>query len=189
MSYRDAGEFSGAEWALGYAVGAARCDWNRNRGHRDTFGHYDVAGGDRLASHVVGALGELAVAERWALEWRPLWLKLDKTRPDVGNLHVRATARADGCLLLHDDDPDDGPFVCVIVEGRRWRIVGWRFARDGKHWNRRRPSPNGLPQSFFLPQPELLPVWACPARELDDEEVEAWARREFGRLERPCAPA
>ena len=157
------GRYTDAELSFGYAVGAARCDWNRNRGHPDRLGHRDVVGGDRLASHVTGALGELSVAEATGLKWRPLWLALDKTAPDVGNLHVRATRHVDGCLPIQRDDRElvpDAPFVLVTIDERRWRIVGWLYARDA-HWNRTR-NPNGQRASRFIPQGALCPMFACP---------------------------
>jgi len=162
-----AGRYDVDELALGLDVGRRRQDWNVAEGNRDAKGlrcTYEQG----VALHVMGALGELAVKKTWELDWEPVWDRLDKTRPDVGNLHVRACLPALGLrgrLRIERDDVDDAPFVLVVLDGRRgYRIAGWLRGRRGKErWcyftnygNQRRPG------AYFLPEGVLCPPWTCP---------------------------
>lgn len=152
---------SDRELDLAEAVGWARQNWNADRGYHNAFGLGELDQSRDGNLNVQGAYGELAVAKFWDLYWLPLWDAHDRTRPDVGNLHVRSTKYPDGCLLLHDTDPDDGPFVCVVTADLpRCRIVGWKRAKHGKRQQFWRTDTNR--PAYFVPQDQLWSVWTCP---------------------------
>lgn len=109
---------------------------------------------DPWGVHITGAAAEMAVAKALGVFWPyatdPDW------GGDVGTYHVRSTNRDDGCLILHDRDPDDGVFVLAIGTPRTYRLAGWLTARDGKtaaYWrsNVREPC-------FMVPQHDLAPM-------------------------------
>ena len=86
---------------LGRAVGGTRTD----------------IGFDR---HVIGSLGEYAVAKYFDICWIP-----KVTGPDTGvgdippNLHVKATLRESGQLIVQVKDPPKFDYILVYVELRR----------------------------------------------------------------------
>jgi hypothetical protein len=92
---------------------------------------YGAEQGNPWGYHVLGALGECAVAKAYNLYWHPHVGVYDK--PDVGPYQVRTTRfRNDRQLVLHPKDEDNRKFVCVVGMHTYFEIVGWCFAHEGK---------------------------------------------------------
>lgn len=144
-------ELNLAEW-----VGMERQGWNERRGHVDAHGRGAQNG---EAEHTAGAAAEMAVARYFSLYWEPLWDELDRSRADVGNLHVRSTDHQGGCLLLHPTDPN-APFVLVTRRSPEFTLVGWIRGDAGKRdvWWR---EDTGRP-AFFVPQLALWDLGRVP---------------------------
>lgn len=114
--------------------------------------------------HILGAVGEFAVAKRFRLFWSGNMGFLKA--PDVADLEVRSTTGG-GRLILHPTSPDDHIFVHLAFgNGLTEAVVrGWMFGREGKRpewW--KDPSQKNRP-AFFVPN-----EWP-PLRE--PEELEA----------------
>lgn len=112
---------------------------------------------------ILGAIGECGVARILGVFWEA------STDPDyVGDvspgIHVRATERRDGSLILHDSDPDEGVFYLALVDGRTVTLGGGIIPRYGKvpeNWRDDVPEPG-----FFVPQTKLtMPAWHDPEEE------------------------
>src|SRR3954467_14799984 len=95
-------DLSWAEVRIGILNGTERRCRGLYRGRRPRYGATGNWDDD-----IVGALAELVVAK--ALNLYPSFgAEPDST--DVGDrFHVRSTTRLDGCLIVHNDDPDDAP--------------------------------------------------------------------------------
>lgn len=82
---------------------------------------------------------------------------------DVGGYQVRSTAYENGCLILHEEDKDDAPYILLIGKAQVWKgAMGWMYGRDGKdkkYWRSdvRKPA-------FFVPVKALQPMDTLPRR-------------------------
>lgn len=127
---------------------------NIRDGRRHAHGLRDELTG--WGAHIEGACGEYAVAKALGVFWNGALG--DLRADDVGQLQVRATPRADGCLLLHDTDPDDRAFVLVTGALGEYVVRGWVSAADGKQRRYWRDT-TGRP-CYFVPQSALRPMTA-----------------------------
>jgi len=110
---------------------------------------------DLLQNDIDSCCAEMAVAKFYNLHWEAVVDNPSKDlMGDVGSvLEVRSTSLETGRLILHKPDKDDFPFVLAIGEGRRWKLAGWMWGRDGKmdkYWNERMPRP-----CYTVPQRDL----------------------------------
>lgn len=117
--------------------------------------------------HMAGAAAEQAVALCIGVEWKPS-LEPDKQTGDVGKAQVRSTPRVTGSLILHDDDPDEAPFI--LVTGKRPNLVVrcWCYGREGKlpeYWR----TDTGRP-AFFVPQRSMRDFETDRRRKVTDWE-------------------
>jgi hypothetical protein len=103
-------------------------------------------------AHIEGAAGEMAFAK-----WRNRYWSGslgDLQADDVGNVQVRTRSKHSYDLILHDDDPDDRPFVLLTGLAPRFRVRGWIWGRDGKQqqfWS----DPAGGRAAYFVPATAL----------------------------------
>lgn len=105
--------------------------------------------------NIDGTLGEWVVAKALDRFWPGGAPELD-TEGDIGDLQVRATARRDGCLIIHRGDLDDAPFVLVVGTPPTFDLPGWIKGRDGKRkewWRKDVRNP-----AYFVPQSALRPL-------------------------------
>lgn len=134
-------------------------------GLRSRYGH----NGDAWKTDVTGVGAEMAVAK--LISGYPSGLG---QAGDVGRIEVRSTEHRRGALILHPADPDDRPFVLVIVLGfervarevmgrrlaviqGRFDVVGWVMGGLGKRdewW----ADPQGGRPAWFVPQSALNPI-------------------------------
>jgi|SRR5215831_1237234 len=107
-------------------------------------------------ANVVGAIGEVALAQHLGLYWHPVQaLDRGRDRPDVGPFEVRTTTANPGHLLLYPSDPDDRLFYFVRFgeatrEGQTLEVVGSVLAGEGKAKGEWRPGFRGCP-CFWIP--------------------------------------
>lgn len=88
------------------------------------------ASGNSIDPHVIGAIGECAVAKYLNRFWSGSIG--DITASDVGRVQVRASRHKDPSLILHDRDADDDCFILVSVDGNKATLHGWLYGREGK---------------------------------------------------------
>lgn len=110
---------------------------------------------DALRRHVEGARGELAAAVHLGIDWDGY-----EAAGDVGSYQVRSTRYSSGCLLLHDWDAPDAPFILVTAEGGSvFTLRGWIFGHEGcdaRFWK------NGPRPCYWVPQGALHSMVTLP---------------------------
>lgn len=124
---------------------------NLYRGRKDAHGAKKESG---LDLHFNGCLGEIALAKHLNVFWSGALGRLKAS--DVGMFQVRATAKSDGNLLLHDEDKDDDVFVLARVNGKEVDLRGFILCakgKDKKYW-----TPDGA-----------FPGWRACYRVLDSD--------------------
>lgn len=91
-------------------------------GRRPRYPYADAA--EPFGRHVVGALGELAVAKARGRYWSPVHDE-PHGKPDLDRVEVRSSCHADACLRVYE--ADTAPFYAlVIVEALpEVRLAGW----------------------------------------------------------------
>lgn len=141
-----------SEIALAYTVAGQRQAQNLAAGRRDRYG----AGVGGFGLHVLGCLGEIALAKAFDRYWSGNVGGLKAA--DVGSLQIRSTDHPNGKLILHPADRDDDRYFLARVAGAAVDIVGYIVGRDGKqpaYWVE--PSawrPNIRP-AYFVPTEAL----------------------------------
>jgi hypothetical protein len=104
--------------------------------------------------HIVGTLGEMAVAKMLGIYWPEDFGRLDTHTGDVGPYQVRATLRTSGRLIVHDDDDDEAIFYLVTGMPPVLTVQGWLTGRDAKQRQFRTDPVGGRP-AYFVPVPDL----------------------------------
>ena len=112
-----------------------------------------------LAMHILGSLGEQAVA-KWLGEYWDGAIG-DFSAGDVGKLQVRAMEHATHKLILHDSDSDNDKFILAYVTGTNHNAIivlyGWCYGREGKS-KEFEMAPNDRPPAYFIPPLRLRPM-------------------------------
>ena len=112
--------------------------------------------------HIEGSCAELAAAKATSRYWLASVDFRERTAGDLaGGVEVRATERADGCLILHERDADDRPFVLVTGRAPHFDVRGWLRGGDGKRpewWRSDVRAP-----AWFVPVAALHPLDTLPA--------------------------
>ena len=112
---------------------------------------------ERLLKDISGACGELAVAKAINRYWAPS-VNTFHNKPDIEpNIEVRSTARAENCLIVRDNDPEDRYYFLVIGEPPTFQILGYMKGSDAKRDEWRR-NPHGHRPAWFVPQEALTPI-------------------------------
>jgi hypothetical protein len=150
-------ELSPGEQLHASAVGSARRIKAQAASRQEPHG---PLAGDPRSVDIEAACAELAVAKALGRYW-PASTEPDRREGDVaGGIHVRHTANGrDGrsCLILHDEDADDGIFVLVVGREGRYELAGWTRGSDGKQPEYWRDDERVRP-AFFVPASVLLPA-------------------------------
>jgi hypothetical protein len=113
---------------------------------------YGAEASDGWCKHVQGACGEKVLAKYLGRYWTGSLGNLQAR--DVAGYQVRASARWDASLILHDGDADEHTFVLVTGSGPRFCLRGWIVGRDGKQ-RRWWKDPQGGRPGYFVPQSAL----------------------------------
>jgi hypothetical protein len=144
---------SWGEITVAAVAGALRNVTAMKNGRRNGYGLGSAAGWNE---HCDGALAEAALAKALDRYWDPLWRDIDRSRGDVGDLHVRSVRRRTDHLLMHERDPDAGLFVLVLNELPDFTILGCCYGHEGKrseHWR------SGIDRPcYFVPRTALRPL-------------------------------
>lgn len=112
--------------------------------------------GDGWGVDIEGACAEFALAKGLDLFWHGYATDPRGLPGDVGQLQVRSTPRTDGCLIVHEGDPDTAWFVLVVGQVPIFRLAGAIRGADAKRpewWQ----TFTGRP-AFFVPQAALGPL-------------------------------
>lgn len=112
---------------------------------------------DRLYDEVLGACGEIAVGKASGEYFIPSVNTFHRVPDCMGDAEVRATWRADGCLIVRDDDSDERKFILTTINAPDVCVVGWLYGRECKKQEFLR-NPNGYRESWFVPQSCLRPI-------------------------------
>lgn len=147
-------ELTPSEMRFGASVGIERRLSALEHKRKDRYGKPK---GDPWGIDITSSMAELAVAKATGAYWFAHVGSADTELPgDVGNLQVRSTGYATGCLVLHKADDDDAKFLLVIANAPRFKIAGWMFGKDGKkekYWKTEWERP-----CYLVPQDDLTPI-------------------------------
>jgi len=144
------------EFATAAGVGMARFVESSERGH-DHASTYQRGYLERMAQEVVGACGEMALCKAVGRFWSPSVGTFHALADMGSNVEVRSTARADGCLIVRDNDADDRWFYLVTGEPPTMTVRGSILGRAAKRpeWER---NPHGHRRAWFVPAAALRPL-------------------------------
>lgn len=134
---------------------------------------------DKIYNSIVGSCGERALAAYLGIEWIPLVDTFTRI-PDVGELEVRTRTKDYYDLIIRDCDDDNKPYVLVLGNIVKFRIVGWIYAREGKKEKWKHVYGGGRP-SYFVPQNFLKTSFACWRKKFRESGCSAvWKRTCMG---------
>ena len=140
------------EVVMGTDVGEARNRFSAHRPHKANFK------GDGAKIHVLGALGEMAVAKASSLYWSPKAVPggLDSEEGDFYGIEVRTTEYGTGRLIVKRNDPENRVYLLVTGKAPNFTVVGYCSGDEAKNdqfWDSGQRSP-----AFFVPQSSLRPI-------------------------------
>lgn len=123
----------------------------KNLNHASTYKRNYI---ERLQEEVIGCCGEMAVAK--ALDkWFVPSIDTFHTRPDCfDSIEVRSTPRADGRLIVRDNDANDRVFILAIVNAPDITLAGWMLGGECKY-DKYLYNPNDYRPAWFVPQKDL----------------------------------
>jgi hypothetical protein len=114
--------------------------------------------GDGEQTHARGCIGELAVAKVFNRFWSGS--VGNRKVADVGvKLEVRTVDTPYKCLMMHDDDKDDSPYILADATDLPFvRLVGWKLGRDCKQKHYWEEKANNKRPAYFVPREDLEPM-------------------------------
>ena len=143
------------EWSLCVQVGHAREMDSIKRKGKDNLNKKDNWL-DELNPHIVGCVGELAVAKVIGVSWTGDVGTFASKSDLSGNVQVRHRTNPTWQLIVRDKDKDDDLFILSrgmppsLVE-----VVGWIQGRDAKNAEWLKDYGNYGKPSFFVPDNQL----------------------------------
>lgn len=118
---------------------------------------------------IIGCAAEYATAKSFNLCWSSMF---DRHAVDVGGLiEVRGSRLRPHSLVVHSDDKDEYPFMCVdcsplfTVAPHVW-LLGWMHARQAKKFDKKQLRPD-RPPSHLVPVDKLHPCHELKPELLD----------------------
>lgn len=144
--------------ALNLAADAAKD--RMNSGANKALNHATVRSRNwltRYKDELMGALGELAVAQWFGMPNFKPPLGTFHSIPDCNGVEVRSTDIETGRLIVRDNDPSDRAYVLCLVRGPDVVLAGWMVGRDAKH-NQWLSNPHGYRPCWMVPRAALLPM-------------------------------
>jgi hypothetical protein len=143
--------FTTREWRLAALSGVDRRIMDQEADRAEKYGA-PVEGG--WSRDIDGIIGEWALAKALDVYFPGADPAL-YGKGDIGRWQVRTTWWRRGCLILHDDDKDDAPYVLVILSPFRAVIFGWMMGAEGKqprYWRSKVDRP-----AYFIEQRDQHP--------------------------------
>lgn len=140
-------ELTSTEMLMAAHVGVLRTVENIAKGRREQYG----ATAHWWETAIEGALAECARAKWAGVYWQGVGTITSADAADGDD--TRSTPREDGCLILHERDPDDRWFWLLVGQRGVYRVCGAIQGRDGKcdqFWR----TDTGRP-AYFVPQWKL----------------------------------
>lgn len=118
---------------------------------------------DNLTTHIVGCIGEIAVAKGLNIQWDRS-VGTYKNQADLsGNIEVRHRSNPEFQLIVRDNDKDDS--IYVLSRGMppgAIEIVGWIYGHMAKKEEYKKdPGGYGRP-AYFVPDNILQPMENMP---------------------------
>jgi hypothetical protein len=143
-----------AEMGWAKQIAQHRQSESERKGLRDSHGFNGLNGIDL---HLLGCVGELAVARMLNQEWDAT-VNTFKAPDQAGIVQVKTRSNHTYELLVRPDDKDNEIFVLVTCENfYNCRIHGWLWGRDAKkdEWKQKH---GGRPAAWFAPHEALNPI-------------------------------
>ena len=139
-------------------VGIERQMDSMRKGSKDSYGFQ----GNPWGNHVLGALGEKAVAKLLRVYWDESVGTYNEGY-DVGNYQVRTSASHYAGMTIRHRDNDRKKYILVTGTGPTFRIHGWMYAGEAKrHPEWLEDKQNRGSPAFFVPQSALHPLEELP---------------------------
>jgi len=152
-------ELSWAEVADAYSVGIRRWCVVRVRKLQQRKGPLEASQIRELDNHILGALGELAVARMLGVWWPGTNAEWEGGAPDLcARIEVRTCRKPDGALYVRTDD--NPAYLFVLVDGSAlpvMRVVGaieGQAAQRDEWW---KPGKGWASDAWEVPQSALTP--------------------------------
>jgi len=140
---------SPSEIMQGAMIGVMRQVQNLKTGHGVNY--YGAKDHNSWTLHVEGALGEMALAKYRGVYYAGMGRRGGM---DVDDVDVRTTTYPNGCLIVHDADPDDRVIWLLTGVHGSYTVRGWILssAAKRKEWIK---DPQGGRAAYFVPQEAL----------------------------------
>lgn len=130
-------------------VGLERNFAAADKGFRLEEGREDLA----IEAHIIGAMGEYAVARAFNLNYHPVAGEPDTKRGDVGKLQVKTIRDRSRSMIVREHDPVEFDYVlCFVPSVQEVEIVGWlpgSEVKTDRFWKTKAKVP-GLHRDCFM---------------------------------------
>lgn len=114
---------------------------------------------DNLTTHIVGCIGEIAVAKGLGIQWDRS-VGTYKNQADLGsNIEARHRSNPGFQLIVREDDKDSS--VYILSRGMppdRVEVVGWIKGSDAKRPEYLKDYGSYGRPAYFVPDDKLLPI-------------------------------
>lgn len=118
-------------------------------------------GRDEWASHILGALGELAYCKATGRYWAGTVNTFKD--PDAGTrIQIRTRAEHDHDLIVREKDCDTDIFVLVTGGPTEFFVRGWMLGKEAKK-KKYQKNPGGYGTAYFVPAGELKSLESFPS--------------------------
>lgn len=108
--------------------------------------------------HIIGAIGEYAVARALELNWKPILGGTDTSTGDLKGVHVKTIINPNDSLIIRAHDPAELPYVLCLLEMGVVTLEGWIMGHDGKQMKYWRTEGFHRP-AYSIPQAMLSKDW------------------------------
>ncbi len=118
-----------------------------------------------IERHILGAVGEMALAKWLSVYWEPCIGGLDTAVGDVAGRHVKSVTRPGLSLIVREHDPDPMPYVQAVLALPTVTLTGWITGKDAKveeFWRAEDAVRRIHRAAFFVPTNRLRPMKELP---------------------------
>tara|TARA_Y100000310_G_C20666017_1_gene807534 strand:+ start:500 stop:988 length:489 start_codon:yes stop_codon:yes gene_type:complete len=148
---------SGAEMVIAADAGVLR-QVSAIRDRRSDFYRDDGGGQNKWQAHILGCLGEFALAKHLDIFWSGTVGQVHL--PDVGPFEVRtrAPSRFGNDLTLTQRDHTHRKYILVVSTPPVFILHGWIYGREGVVPKYKHPGPVRGETLFYVPPSDLRPL-------------------------------